>query len=189
MTIGSEWFSLCRLAICSCVCVCVSLCVYNFETCLSLGFCSVAGASLCYLFCVLWQGLTYYAAQAGWNSASSLSASCDLGCTCAHTLPLVLALSAPCCARMRVPTCWEQIKGGPGGALGKWGKGKEAHVPPEFPYSLVSQAWEGCYLSYPLIPGWAFLYPSIQGVSKWQACLGNPLPTTLLKPPGCRREG
>jgi hypothetical protein len=48
------------------------------------------------------------------------------------------------------------------------------NAPPEFPYSLVSQAWEGCYLPYPLIPGWAFLYPTLQGVAKGQPCLGTP---------------
>ena len=72
-------------------------------------------------------------------------------------------------------------KGGPGEER----KEKDAHTPPEFPYSLVSQAWEGCYLPYPLIPGWAFLYPTLQGVAKGQPCLGiSPPRTTLLKPPG-----
>ena len=59
----------------------------------------------------------------------------------------------------------------------------------EFPYSLVSQAWEGCYLPYPLIPGWAFLYPTLQGVVKGQPCLGTPPPATLLKPPGLWERG
>ena len=53
-------------------------------------------------------------------------------------------------------------------------KEKDAHTLPEFPYSLVSQAWEGCYLPYPLIPGWAFLYPTLQGVAKGQPYLGFP---------------
>jgi hypothetical protein len=61
---------------------------------------------------------------------------------------------------------------------GAWGPGeelkeKDAHTPPEFPYSLVSQAWEGCYLPYSLIPGWSFLYPTLQGVAKGQLCLGT----------------
>jgi hypothetical protein len=45
-------------------------------------------------------------------------------------------------------SCWKQNKRG-----GGWGRteGKDAHTLPEFPYSLVSQAWEGCYLPYPLI--------------------------------------
>ena len=60
--------------------------------------------------------------------------------------------------------------GGPGEEL----KEKYAHTLPEFPYSLVSQAWKGCYLPYPLIPGWAFLYPTLQGVTKGQPCLGTP---------------
>ena len=76
-----------------------------------------------------------------------------------------------------------------------WGLGRSrleinAHTPPEFPYSLVFQAWEGCYLPYPLIPGWAFLYPTLQGVVKGQPCLGNPpTPATLLKPPGLWERG
>jgi hypothetical protein len=32
------------------------------------------------------------------------------------------------------------------------------------------------YLPYPLIPGRAFLYPTLQGVDKGQPCLGNCLP-------------
>jgi hypothetical protein len=69
-----------------------------------------------------------------------------------------------------------KIKGGPGVGVGaeEVGEGKRGPCPPEFPYSLVSQAWEGCYLSYPLIPGWAFLYPTLQGVAKEQPCLGIP---------------
>ena len=43
-----------------------------------------------------------------------------------------------------------------------------------FTYSLVSQVWEGCYLPYPLIHGWAFLYPTLQGVAKGQPYLGTP---------------
>jgi hypothetical protein len=74
--------------------------------------------------------------------------------------------------------------GGPGEEL----KEKYAHTLPEFPYSLVSQAWKGCYLPYPLIPGWAFLYPTLQGVVKGQPCLGSPR-ATLLKPPGLWERG
>ena len=60
---------------------------------------------------------------------------------------------------------------GPGGT-GEEQKEKDAHAPSEFPFSLVSQAWEGCYLPYPLIPGWTFLYPTLQGVVKGQPCWG-----------------
>ena len=56
---------------------------------------------------------------------------------------------------------------------------KYAHAQPDVPCSLVSQAWEGCYLSYPLIPGWAFLYPTLHGVVKGQPCL-PPSPPELL---------
>ena len=44
-------------------------------------------------------------------------------------------------------------------------EGKNAHTLPVFPYSLVSQVWEGCYLLYLLIPGWTFLYPTFQGAA------------------------
>jgi hypothetical protein len=98
----------------------------------------------------------------------------------AHPLPLMIRQGNPARGKgsderqqsQRQP-CWEQNKEGPQGrALGKWEKGKDA--PPEFTYSLDSQAWEGCYLSYPLIPGWAFLYPTLQGVAKGQTCLETP---------------
>ena len=56
-----------------------------------------------------------------------------------------------------------------GGGWEEW-KEKDAHPPPECPCSLVSQAWEGCYLPYPFIPGWAFLYPTLQWVAKGQPC-------------------
>ena len=56
----------------------------------------------------------------------------------------------------------------------KWDRKKMLTASPEFPYSLVSQAGEGCYLPYPLIPGWAFHYPTLQGVVKGQPCLGTP---------------
>jgi hypothetical protein len=61
-----------------------------------------------------------------------------------------------------------------GGGLGKNGRKNMPTAPPEFPYSLVSQEWEGCYLPYPLIPGWAFLHPTLQEVAKGQPCLGIP---------------
>jgi hypothetical protein len=70
--------------------------------------------------------------------------------------------------------CWEQSKKGAPRGPGEERKEGYAHTLPEFPYSLVSQAWEGCYLAYPLIPGWAFLYPTLQGVAKGKPCLGNP---------------
>ena len=69
--------------------------------------------------------------------------------------------------------CWEQNKRE---GLGRIGIGKEAHALLEFPYSLVSQAWEGCYLPYPLIPGWAFLYPTLQGRGQVAALSWNPPP-------------
>jgi hypothetical protein len=82
------------------------------------------------------------------------------------------------------------------GAGGGWDPGaerkvKDAHTLPEFPYSLVSQEWEGCYLPYSFIPEWAFLYPTLQGVVKGQPCLGTPPPprATLLKPPGLWERG
>jgi hypothetical protein len=55
--------------------------------------------------------------------------------------------------------CWKQNK--KGGVPGEEQKEKDAHTSPEFPYSLVSQAREGRYLPYPLILGWAFLYPTL----------------------------
>jgi hypothetical protein len=70
--------------------------------------------------------------------------------------------------------CWEQNKGGGAGGPGEEWKEKYAYILPEFPYSLVSQVWEGCYLPYLLIPGWAFLYPTLQGVVKGQSFLGTP---------------
>ena len=87
--------------------------------------------------------------------------------------------------------CWEQNKKGALGG-GKWDRKKMPNTMPEFPYCLVIQAWEGCYLPYPLIPGWAFLYPTLQGLANGQPCLGTPpsLPgTTLLKPPGLWERG
>ena len=89
-----------------------------------------------------------------------------------------------------VQDCWEQNKRrGPRSPGEEW-KEKYAHTPSEFPYSLVSQAWEGCNLPYPLIPGWAFLYPTHQGVVKGQPCLETPAPgATWLKPPGLWETG
>jgi hypothetical protein len=54
------------------------------------------------------------------------------------------------------------------------GEGKRAMPHHSFPYSLVSEAWDCCYLPSPLIPGWGFLYPTLQVVSKGQPYLGNP---------------
>jgi hypothetical protein len=72
-------------------------------------------------------------------------------------------------------TAGNKIKGEEGPrSPGEERKEKGAHTPPEFPYSLFSQVWEGCYLSYLLIPGWAFLHPTLQRVAKGQPCLGNP---------------
>ena len=61
---------------------------------------------------------------------------------------------------------------------GPWEDGGEKRPTPRqsSTYSLLSQAWEGCYLPYPLIPGWAFLYPTLQGVAKGQPCLGTTPP-------------
>jgi hypothetical protein len=82
-------------------------------------------------------------------------------------------------------------KGGTWGPGEEW-KEKEAHTPQDFPYSLVIQAWEGCYLPYPLILGWAFLYPTLQVMVKGQPCLRSPPPlprATLLKPQRFRERG
>jgi hypothetical protein len=51
-----------------------------------------------------------------------------------HFLPPVLS-------EIVIARCWKQNqkRGGPGGP-GEEGKEKETHAPPEFPYSLVSQA-------------------------------------------------
>lgn len=83
------------------------------------------------------------------------------------------------------PPVGNKIKRGPG-ALGPWGPEapekngkKKMPTPCQFPYSLVSQAWEGRYLPYPLIPWWSFLYPTLQGVVKGQPCLGTPPPELL----------
>jgi hypothetical protein len=59
------------------------------------------------------------------------------------------------------------------GALGKRGKGKDPHparVPP-----ILWSVRHGRAANYlPLIPGWAFLYPTLQGVAKGQPYLGFP---------------
>jgi hypothetical protein len=52
------------------------------------------------------------------------------------------------------------------------------HIPCQVPYSLVIQAWEDCYLPYPLIPGWAFLYLTLQGMVKGHPFLGTPFSRT-----------
>ena len=49
-------------------------------------------------------------------------------------------------------------------------------TPRQFPYSLVSQVEL-------LIPGWAFLYPTLQGATKGQPCQGAALPGDCLPCP------
>jgi hypothetical protein len=81
--------------------------------------------------------------------------------------------------------CWEQKKEGRPGE--EW-KEKYVHTSPEFPYSLLCQAWEGCYLPLSTHP---YLYLTLQGVVKGQPCLVHPHPprATLLKPPGLWERG
>jgi hypothetical protein len=59
------------------------------------------------------------------------------------------------------------------GGLGKRGKGK-AHTLPEFHLFSGQSGMGGLLSTYPLIPGWAFLYPNLQGMAKGQPCLGTP---------------
>jgi hypothetical protein len=61
---------------------------------------------------------------------------------------------------------WEQQQQQPQNALGKRGEEKWPTPHQSSTYTLVSQAWKGCYLPFLLIPGWAFLYPITQGVAK-----------------------
>ena len=73
------------------------------------------------------------------------------------------------------------------GDPGEEGKEK-AHTLPEF-YLFSGQSCMGEMLTtYLLIPGWAFLYLTLQGVVKGQPCLGSPR-ATLLKPPGLWERG
>jgi hypothetical protein len=84
----------------------------------------------------------------------------------------------------------KKFKGG--GALGKNRRKKMPTPCQSFPI-LCQSGMGGFYLPYPLIPRWAFLYPTLQGVVKGQPCLGIPPPTrpgaTLLKPPGLWETG
>jgi hypothetical protein len=82
------------------------------------------------------------------------------------------------------------VGGGPG-ALGKTGRKK---MPTFARVSLFSgQSGLGGLLStlstHPWV-GWAFLYPTLQGVVKGQPCLPSPtLRATLLKPPWLWKRG
>jgi hypothetical protein len=66
-----------------------------------------------------------------------------------------------------------------GESPGEEQKEKDAHTPPEFRYSLVSQAWEGYYLHYALIPGWAFLDPTPCGWPRGSPAWDPPPPELL----------
>ena len=78
------------------------------------------------------------------------------------------------CVSEYVPLCVAICCGNKKGSPGEEGEGKEPTPRQSSTYSLVSQAWEGCYLPFPLIPGWAFLYPTLQELAKGQPCLRTP---------------